>query len=294
MALINKTKFRAAVAFGATLVSGASAMASSYGKSEPWQLGLQAAASPVAENIHWFHDALLMPIITVTTLFVLLLLILVVARFNRKANPTPSQTTHHVGLEVAWTLLPVLILVVIAVPSFRLLKEQVVIPKADITLKVTGNMWFWSFEYPKEAGGLQFDARMLSDEDIATAVKKGRSKDTMPRLLAVDNEVVLPVNKVVAVQVTATDVIHAFAVQSFGVKIDAVPGRLNQTWFKATREGVYYGQCQELCGKDHAFMPMAIRIVSEQKYQEWLANPKRHAMNFDAPVQTAATAATTR
>lgn len=275
----------------ATLALGAAPATANFGKSDPWQTGLQGAATPVAENIHWFHNALLMPIITVITLFVLLLLVIVVGKFNAKANPVPSRTTHSTVLEVAWTLLPVLILVFIAVPSFRLLKEQIVPPPADLTIKLTGNAWFWKFEYPKEAGGgFEFEARMLSEEDRAKAKTAAKATDgEFPRLLAVDNEAVVPVNRVVVVQVTSADVLHAFAVQSFGVKIDAVPGRLNQTWFKATREGVYYGQCQELCGKDHAFMPLAIRVVSQEKYDAWLAEAKKKFASTDAPIRTADT-----
>lgn len=290
--------FRAASALVSTMALGLASMGSamaSEGLAKPWQMDLQAAVTPVAEFIHSFHYGLLVTI-TVITLFVLALLILVAVKFNAKANPVPSQTTHHVGLEVAWTLIPVLILVVIAIPSFRLLKEQIVPPKADMTIKVIGNAWYWKFEYPKDSGGFEFEARMLADEDIAKAIKDGKGKkEDFPRLLAVDNEVVVPVNKVVVVQVTASDVIHAFAVQAFGVKVDAVPGRLNQTWFKATKEGIYYGQCQELCGKDHAFMPLAIRVVSEEKYAAWLADAKKkYAAIGDAPVQTAETTISAR
>lgn len=263
--------------------------AAGYGQATPWQIGLQSAATPVAQDIHWFHNALLMPIITVITLFVLVLLAIVVARFNAKANPTPSKTTHHAGLEVAWTLIPVLILVVIAIPSFRLLKEQIVVPKPDLTLKLTGHAWYWKFEYPKDAGGgFEFEARMLAEEDIRKLVAEGKAKaEDLPRLLAVDNVAVVPVNKVVQVQVTAADVLHAFAMPSFGVKVDAVPGRLNQTWFKATREGIYYGQCSELCGKDHAFMPLAIKVVPEAEYAAWLADAKKKFASTDAPTKTA-------
>lgn len=290
--------FRAASALVTTTALGLASMGTamaSDGIAKPWQMDLQDAVTPVAEFIHSFHYGLLVTI-TVITLFVLALLILVAVKFNAKANPVPSQTTHHVGLEVAWTLIPVLILVVIAIPSFRLLKEQIVPPKADMTIKVIGNAWYWKFEYPKDSGGFEFEARMLADEDIAKAIKDGKGKkEDFPRLLAVDNEVVVPVNKVVVVQVTATDVIHAFAVQAFGVKVDAVPGRLNQTWFKATKEGIYYGQCQELCGKDHAFMPLAIRVVSEEKYTAWLAAAKKkYAAIGDAPVQTAETTISAR
>jgi len=280
--MMNRAIFRL-LAAGAAL-SGLSGVAAALetGRPQPWQMGLQAPATPVAENIAWFHNSLLLPIITVISLFVLMLLVIIVTRFNERKNPTPSKTTHHTMLEVAWTVVPVLILVIIAIPSFRLLKEQIVIPKSDITIKVTGKQWYWTFEYAKDSGGVGFDSIMLSDEDIAKAVKNGAKKDDLPRLLAVDNEAYVPVNKVVRVQVTAADVIHAFAIQSFGVKIDAVPGRLNETWFKATKEGVYYGQCQELCGKDHAFMPVVIRVVSQEKYDAWLKTQKQARLT-DAP-----------
>lgn len=259
------------------------------GQPSPWQLGLQGAATPVAEDITWFHNALLTPIITVITLFVLALLIVVAIKFREKANPNPSNTTHHVGLEVAWTIIPVLILVVIAIPSFRILKDQVVIPQADLVIKATGHAWYWRFEYPKQYGGFEFEARMLTDEDRQAAIAKGAKPADVPRLLAVDNEVVVPVNKVVAVQVTAYDVLHSLAMPSFGIKADAVPGRLNQTWFKATKEGIYYGQCSEICGQLHAFMPLAIRVVSEEKYAAWLADAKKKfaAAPLETPVQRA-------
>ncbi|MCA3593705.1 MAG: cytochrome c oxidase subunit II [Methylobacterium sp.] len=261
------------------------------GQPSPWQMGLQTPATPIAQNTQWFHDAILLPIITVISLFVLLLLVLVVAKFRASKNPVPSKTTHHAGLEVAWTLIPVLILAAIVVPSFRLLREQITIPKPDITIKATGYAWYWKFTYPQDSGGFEFEVRMLSDEERVAAVKAGKGKEAdFPRLLAVDNEVVVPVNKTVAVQVTAGDVLHAFAVPSFAVKIDAVPGRLNQTWFRATQEGIFYGQCSELCGKDHAFMPLAIRVVSQAKYDAWLADAKKkYARIGDAPVQTALT-----
>jgi cytochrome c oxidase subunit 2 len=255
-------------------------------------MNLQGAVTEVGHYIRWLHDGLLI-LITVISLFVLVLLALVVKNYNAKANPVPSKTTHHAGLEVAWTLIPVLILVVLAIPSFRLLKLDVVPPKADMTIKVTGYAWYWKFEYPKDSGGFEFEARMMSDAERAKAVADGKGKaEDFPRLLAVDNVAVVPVNKVVHVQVTAGDVLHAFAVPSFGVKIDAVPGRLNQTWFRAEREGLYYGQCSELCGKDHAFMPLAIRVVSQQQYDAWLADAKKKFARIgDEPVQTADAAA---
>lgn len=295
----NSTKRRIGAGFGAIgallLLGGAAALAAA-GQPSPWQMDLQDAVTPIAEFIHSFHNWLVVTI-TVITVFVLALLIIVAVKFSAKANPVPSQTTHHVGLEVAWTLIPVLILVAIAIPSFRLLKLDMVPPKADLTIKITGYAWYWKFEYPKDSGGgFEFETRMLSDEDRAKAVvaTKGKIED-FPRLLAVDNEVVVPVNKNVIVQVTAGDVIHAFTVPSFGVKVDAVPGRLNQVWFNAKREGIYYGQCSELCGKDHAFMPLAIRVVSQEKYTAWLVDAKKKFAAIDnAPVQTADTLNTLR
>jgi cytochrome c oxidase subunit 2 len=239
------------------------------GQPAPWEMTLQEAVTPVMEYITWFHNWLLV-IITLITLFVLALLVIVVVRFNSKANPSPSRTTHNTLLEVAWTLVPVIILVAIAVPSFKLLFLQTTIPAADLTIKATGKQWYWSYAYPD--ANFEFDSLMLKDNE---------RKADQPRLLAVDNEIVVPVNKTVRVQVIGSDVIHAFAVPAFGVKIDAVPGRLNETWFKATREGVFYGQCSELCGKDHAFMPIAVRVVSEKDYGTWLEQAKKKYAAID-------------
>jgi cytochrome c oxidase subunit II len=231
---------------------------------KPWEMTLQEAATPVMENIISFHNLLLV-IITVITLFVLALLVIVVVKFNAKTNPVPSRTTHNTLIEVAWTLIPVLILVAIAVPSFRLLFQQLDLPKADLTVKVTGKQWYWSYAYP-DNGKFEFDSLMAADKQ--------------PRLLGVDNEMVVPVNKVIRVQTTGADVIHAFAVPSFGIKIDSIPGRLNETWFKATKVGMYYGQCSELCGKDHAFMPIAVRVVTDQEFASWVeAAKKKYATN---------------
>ena len=239
---------------------------------KPWEYTLQEAATPVMENITSFHNLLLV-IITVITLFVLALLVIVVVKFNAKANPVPSRTTHHTLIEVAWTLIPVLILVAIAVPSFRLLFQQLDIPKADLTVKVTGKQWYWSYAYP-DNGKFEFDSLMAADKQ--------------PRLLGVDNEMVVPVNKVIRVQTTGADVIHAFAVPAFGINIDAIPGRLNETWFKATKTGMFYGQCSELCGKDHAFMPIAVRVVEDQEFAAWVeAAKKKYATN---PANTFASA----
>jgi len=243
---------------GMTLVTGGAAFAE-LGQPTPWQYSLQESGSPVMENIAWFHNVLLV-IITVITLFVLALLVMVMVKFNAKANPNPSRTTHHTLLEVAWTLIPVMILVAIAVPSFRLLFLELDLPKADITIKATGKQWYWSYSYP-DNGKFEFDSLLASDKQ--------------PRLLGVDNEMVVPVNKVIRLQTTGADVIHAFAVPAFGIKIDAIPGRLNETWFKATKVGMYYGQCSELCGKDHAFMPIAVRVVSDQEFAAWVETAKK-------------------
>jgi cytochrome c oxidase subunit 2 len=239
------------------------------GQPSPWQVGFQGSVTPVMDYIHWFHDWLLV-IITLISLFVLALLVIVIVKFNARANPTPSRTTHNTFLEVAWTLVPVIILVFIAVPSFKLLFMQTVLPPADLTIKATGKQWYWSYAYPDS--NFEFDSLMLKDNE---------RKPDQPRLLAVDNEIVVPVNKTVRVQVIGADVIHAFAVPSFGIIIDAVPGRLNETWFKATREGMYYGQCRELCGKDHAFMPIAVRVVSERDFATWLEQAKRKYAAID-------------
>jgi cytochrome c oxidase subunit 2 len=220
-----------------------------------------------------------MPIISVIALFVLGLLIYVVWKFNENANPVPSKLTHHTWLEIVWTLIPVLILIFIAIPSFRLLAHQVEIPEASVTLKVTGNQWYWSWKYPEDqGGGFGFDQIMKPEADL----KPGEL-----RLLAVDNEAVVPVNEVIAVQLTSSDVIHAFGIPSFGVRMDAIPGRLNQTWFKVEKEGVYYGQCFFICGKDHAYMPIAVRAVSRPEYEKWLVEAKQKFAGNETPVRVA-------
>jgi cytochrome c oxidase subunit 2 len=247
----------------ASLVTGGVALAAGSGQPEPWQLTLQQAATPIMDDIVWFHDFLLW-LIAAISIFVAALLVYVAVRFNARANPVPSRTTHNTLIEVVWTVVPVLILVSIAVPSFRLLFLQLDIPPADLTVKATGKQWFWSYSYPDAK--FEFDSVMLQDKD---------RKAEQPRLLSVDNELVVPVNKVVRVLTTGADVIHSFAVPSFGIKIDAVPGRVNETWFKAEREGMYYGQCSELCGRDHAFMPVAVRVVSEKDYTAWLDQAKK-------------------
>ena len=272
-----------AVTIGALLMSAASALAAP-GQPSSWALGLQEAASPVMVDINWFHNILL-GIITAITAFVLILLLVVMVRFNARANPNPSRTTHNAVIEVAWTILPVVILVAIAVPSFRLLFLQLDPPKADLTVKATGKQWYWSYNYP-DNGNFEFDSILVADQEL---------KPGQPRLLTVDNEMVVPVNKVVHVLVTGADVIHSFAVPSFGIKIDAVPGRLNDTWFKATSEGRFHGQCSELCGKDHAFMPITVRVVNDAEFTAWVAQEKKNAgLDRASPTTVAAAGATGR
>ena len=263
-------------AVGAGMMIAAGAALAGMGQPTPWEYTLQHSASPVMDSVNWVHNFLLW-IISSITIFVMILLVVVMVKFNAKANPVPSKTTHNTLIEVIWTIVPVLILVAIAVPSFRLLFEQLDIPKSDLTIKVTGKQWYWTYSYP-DHGKFEFDSLMATDKQ--------------PRLLAVDNEIVVPVNKVVRVQVTGADVIHSFAVPSFGIKIDAIPGRLNETWFKATKEGMFYGQCSELCGKDHAFMPIAVRVVSDQEFATWVEGAKKKfasaPANSFASLETAA------
>jgi cytochrome c oxidase subunit 2 len=238
--------------------------AAGTGEPSPWQLNLQGSVTPVMDAIHGLHNYLLV-IITAIMLFVLGLLIYVCVRFSAKANPTPSKTTHNTALEVAWTVVPILILITIAIPSFRLIYFQREIPQADMTIKATGHQWYWSYEYPDQ-DGISFDSAMLTDAEAA--------EKNVPRLLATDNEVVVPTGKIVRLIVTAGDVIHGWTIPAFGAKIDAIPGRLNEEWFKVEKDGVYYGQCSELCGKDHAFMPIMVRAVPQADFDLWVAKAK--------------------
>jgi len=272
------SSFTAAALAVGILLTGSAAAFAGLGQPSPWELGLQEAGSPVMADVIWFHDFLLW-IITGIAAFVLILLLLVIVRFNARANPTPSRTTHNALIEVIWTIVPVIILVAIAIPSFRLLFVQLDEPKPDITVKATGKQWYWTYDYP-DNGNFEFDSLIVEDKDL---------KPGQPRLLTVDNEMVVPVNKIVHVLVTGADVIHSFAVPSFGIKIDAVPGRLNDTWFKATSEGLFHGQCSELCGKDHAFMPITVRVVSDAEFAAWAAEAKKKfAGNDGAPSGTLA------
>ncbi|MCB1479394.1 MAG: cytochrome c oxidase subunit II [Rhodobiaceae bacterium] len=273
----NALGARAVAAFATVLAAALMFVAPAQAaQPQPWEMTLQPAASPVMESIHSFHTFILV-IITVITLFVLALLIYVMVRFNERSNPEPSKTSHNTLIEVVWTVVPILVLLVIAVPSFRLLFLELDIPKPDMTIKATGYQWYWSYEYP-DHDELAFDSLMLQDDEL---------KDGQPRLLSVDNEVVVPVGKNVKVLVTAADVIHNWAMPAFGVKIDAIPGRLNETWFRADKPGVYHGQCSELCGKDHAFMPIVVRAVSEEEFAAWLEKAKEQFASSPAPVKVA-------
>ncbi|PCJ29786.1 MAG: cytochrome c oxidase subunit II [Rickettsiales bacterium] len=231
-------------------------------KPEPWQLYLQEAATPVMEELTAFHD-FMMIIITGVTLFVFFLIIYVVLRFNAKANPVPAKFSSNLTVEIAWTLIPVIILIIIAVPSFRILKMAEHTPDSDVTVKVVGSQWFWTYSYPDH--GIEFDSYMIQDEDLLPG---------QLRLLEVDNRIIVPQGKVVKFLITAADVIHSFAVPALGIKLDAVPGRTNETWAKIDKIGVYYGQCSELCGVNHGFMPIAVEVVSQKDYDIWVESAK--------------------
>jgi cytochrome c oxidase subunit 2 len=253
------------------------------GQPTPGAIDFQPAASSLKHEVIFFHNVILLPIITVISLFVLGLLLWVVIRFNKKSNPVPARWSHNTPIEIIWTVLPVVILMIISIFSFRLLYAYHDMPKPDLTVKVTGNQWYWSYEYP-DNGGYAFDSHMLP-EDQAKALG-------VPYRLAADKPLVVPVGKVVRVLVTGADVIHAFALPAFGNKIDAIPGRVNETWFKAEKTGVYYGQCSELCGVDHAFMPIQINVMDQAGYDAWIASkaPKPAPAPAAAPAATAAPA----
>src|ERR1700742_5355974 len=250
------------VAMAALMAFTAPAMALPYN----YEVGFQPAASPVMEQIEDFHR-LLFYIIVAVCIFVLALLVYIVVKFRAGANQVPSKVHHNTLLEVAWTLIPVIILVFIAVPSFRLLYFEAALPKPDVTIKAIGKQWFWTYEYPGAQAGFTYDSLGLSDADAAKAGK--------PRLLGVDNPIYVPVNKVIQIDTAGADVIHSWAMPQMGVKMDAVPGRINQTWFKPTQTGVFYGQCSELCGARHAYMPIELHVVSQADYDSWLAASKK-------------------
>jgi len=274
----------AASAASAIMILGGPAAAA--GQPQPWEIWLQPAASPIMRMIHSFNDGIMI-LMAVIVCFVLALLLYVMVRFNARSNPVPSKTSHNTLIEVIWTVIPILILVGIAVPSFSLLIAQHdparavpgYDPEKSITIKATGSQWFWSYEYP-DHGDISFDSLMLTDDERTDPA-------TQPRLLAVDNELVVPTGTVIRMQVIGADVIHSFAVPSLGFKIDAIPGRLNETWFLVENEGVYYGQCSELCGRDHAFMPIAVHAVSPEKFAAWAEAAKT---DLDAAYKTLAEA----
>jgi cytochrome c oxidase subunit II len=255
-------------ALGALFVTSSQTLAAGVGQPVPWQMDRQVAVTENARDIHafehWMHWLSLG-----ISLFVLGLILWCIFRFGEKRNPTPSRTTHNTAIEIAWTIVPVLILVAVAIPSFRLLRTQLADPKADVMIKVIGHAWYWSYEYPQtdQGGGFTFDANL--------------DEDKQPKLLATDNDMVVPVNKIVKIQVTSTDVLHSWALPSFGFKIDAITGRLNQAWFKADKEGTYHGQCSELCGQRHAYMPITVRVVSEEAYAQWLTEAKTKYARLD-------------
>jgi cytochrome c oxidase subunit 2 len=270
---------RAALAVAALLAGAPLAFADNVEVPHEWQLGMQAAASPVREHIDALHDELLV-IITLIALFVLGLLLYTMLRFNAKRHPVPSKTTHNAMIEVIWTTVPVLILIVIAVPSFKLMYYMDHAQHADMTLKVTGHQWYWSYEYPDQ-GGLAFDSNMMPEAD---AVKAGK-----PRLLEVDNPVVVPVGTVVRILVTGTDVMHSWFVPSMGVQEYAVIGRTNEAWMSVDHEGTYYGQCNQICGINHPFMPIEIKAVSKDDFAKWVeAAKKKFSSNGQATLQLAA------
>lgn len=259
-------------AFVAAAVSGlcglgACAWAGS-GQPSPKQIAFQDAVTPIAERVHSFHDYV-NAIIILITLFVLGLMVYTMWRFSEKRNPVPSKTTHNTFIELVWTVAPVVILVFIAIPSFKLLYAQYTYPPPDLVIKATAHTWNWTHEYPDQK--LTIDSVMLQDNEREEVIKGGMPAAQVPRNLAVDNEILVPVNKVVHVLVTSSDVIHNWTIPSFASKVDAVPGRITSTWFQATKEGIYFGQCSELCGKDHAFMPIAVRVVKEGVYNDWVA-----------------------
>lgn len=256
----KKTLWLLLVAIAVFAVPALAHAQETIGIAKPWQLGFQEAVTPSKTRMEWFHNTLLLPIITGIVVFVMGLLLYVMIRFNAKANPVPSKTTHNTMLEVVWTLVPVLILVVIVIPSMKMLYFVDRTTDAEMTLKVTGYQWYWGYEYPDQ-GGVNFLSNMVQDKDL----KEGQQK-----LLSTDNVVVLPVDTNIRLLVTASDVIHSWAIPSFGVKIDAVPGRTNETWTRIEKEGIYYGQCSELCGQNHGYMPIEVHAVSKAEFAKWV------------------------
>jgi len=264
---------------GVVSLSGSLAMAGEVaGRPVDGEMGFQRAVTVVARDIQWLDDFLLI-IMGAVAVFVTLLLAYVIVRFNKRANPKPATFTHNATLEIAWTAIPVLILVIIAIPSLRLLFLQLDVPEPDLTIKATGHQWYWTYEYPDAE--IEFDAVMLQKDELTD---NGYTADDW--LLATDTRVVVPVDAVVHVLVTGSDVIHAWAIPSFGSKIDAVPGRINETWFRAEETGVFFGQCSELCGLNHTYMPIVVEVVSQEDYDAWVQT--QQAMNGAATTKLAA------
>jgi len=244
---------------------GIAAGALADGGAKDWQMGFQPAVSPTAEEIHWFNDYILLPVIIFIVVFVMALLAYAMWRFSATRNPTPSRTTHNTTIEVLWTAVPVMILIVIAIPSFKLLYFADRVEEGDITLKAIGRQWYWSYQYP-DYGDFEFDATLVPAEDLQPGQK---------RLLTTDNLVVLPVDTNIRLLVTASDVLHSFALPAMGIKLDAVPGRVNETWLRIEAEGTYYGQCSELCGSGHAYMPIMVKAVSKSDFEAWIEQAKQ-------------------
>ena len=245
------------------------------GGPKPWQLGFRPPATSTMEKVVEFHDSFINPIIIAIALFVIGLMVYIIVRFSEKNNPKPTKTTHNTTLEVLWTAIPAIILIIIAIPAFKLLYYSHYNPNTEMTIKAIGNQWYWSYEYPDH--GIAFDSNMLcGTKEECDELSKETGKKYV-RLLDVDEPVVLPVNTKIKVIATATDVIHSFSVSAFGIKIDGVPGRAQDTWFEILKEGTYYGQCSELCGMLHGFMPIVVKAVSESEFNEWVQNKKAAA-----------------
>jgi cytochrome c oxidase subunit II len=281
--LSTRTAMARAVLVLALAVAGVVAIAAVAGAAEPkpWEIGFQPPATPVRDRLSAFHDDLLMPIITVITVFVLGLLVYVMWRFNQRRNPVPSRTSHNTVIEMLWTVVPVLILVIIAIPSFKLMYYMDRVPNPEMTIKVTGHQWYWSYEYPDQ-DGLAFDSNIIPEDQLKPGQK---------RLLDVDNPLVVPADTTIRVLITGTDVIHSWFVPSFGVQEYAIVGRLNESWMKIEHPGTYYGQCNQICGVNHAFMPIKVEAVSKDSFQRWLVDAKKKFARRDNDTATVRVAA---
>ena len=269
---VGSNAIRAGFAALAAALAAPGAGAQVFGGPKPGEIGFLPTVTQNGDDIVWMHNWILLPVTIGISLLVLALIVYIIYRFNETANPTPSRRTHNGLLEFAWTVAPALVLVVIAVPSFRLLANQLIIPTPDLTVKVTASQWHWNYGYPKSEGGFSFDSLYVEEKDL---------KPGQPSIITADHDMVVPVGKVIEVDVTSQDVIHSFSVPSFGIKIDAIPGRLNKTWFKAEQVGLFYGQCSNICGIDHAFMPINVRVVSQSDYDAWLVEAKKQFASSD-------------